>query len=203
MKSGDLRLPEEVARRGLRVCEQGWAGPRAQPVGLPRVAEDHVRSPSWQVSMAGEGGRRASSWLWGGLPAPFVLTASRQPRARGQLRVAPLVPTASGWEVAVHVCSSEDRSQGPAEVDVVRSLPSSGRRGLRGCVWDSVPVAGWRRLPGELRRGAAHAFPGLGLHGCACVHCMCNVYMHVCARTGMHIHVCTCSRVCLFIHVCM
>ena len=65
----------------------------------------------------------------GGPPAPFGLTASRQRRATGQLRVAPLVLTASGREVSVCVRSGEDRSQGPAEVGLVRSLPASGRRG--------------------------------------------------------------------------
>lgn len=191
-----------MARRGLRVCEQGWAGPRAQPVGLPCVAEDHIRSPSWQLSVAGEGGPRASSWFRGGLPAPFVRTASRQPRARGQLRAAPLVLTASGREVAVHVCSGEDRSQGPAEVDVVRSLPSTGRRRLRGCVGDSVTGGGRRRLPGELRWGGCPRLSGAWTAWvCVCTACA-HAYMHICAQTGTHIHVCTCSRACLFIHVC-
>ena len=78
----------------------------------------------------------------GGPPAPFGLTASRQPQVRGQLRAAPLVLTASGREVSVRGRSGEDRSQGPAEVGLVCSLPSSGLRKLRGCVWDSVPAGG-------------------------------------------------------------
>lgn len=106
----------------------------------------------------------------------------------------------------MHVCSSEDRSQGPAEVDVVRSLPSSGRRRLRGCVWDSVPVGGWRRLPGELRWGCC---PRLSGAWTAWV-CMCALHVHTdmctCAHgqacTYMYVHVTVCSYMCACVSTC-
>ena len=170
--------------------------------------------------MAGEGGRRASSWFRGGVPAPFVLTASRQPRARGQLRAAPLVLTASGWEVVVRVCSSEDRPQGWLKWTwCAPSLPLDGGGTLGGPLGAQrlrVGLSASRRLeelPGELRWGLPTPFRGLDCMGvrlctaramyiCTCVHGQACTYLYAHVPVCVFIHVCVCEHLCMPVHVC-